>query len=42
LKSLEIEQAIESISLIITYFHSDLPTSDLICHSLEYIQLKTG
>ena len=37
LKALEIEQCIESISTIITYFSSPLSTANLLKHSLEYL-----
>ena len=40
LKSLELEQVIESISLIITYFNSSLLTANLMKYSLEYLQLE--
>jgi len=40
LKALEVEQSIESISLLITYFKSALPTSVLMKYSLEYLQLE--
>ena len=40
LKSLELEQAIESISLIITCFNSSLLTADLIKYLLKYLQLE--
>jgi len=42
MKSLEVEQCIESISLMISYFNSELPTNKLIKHSLELLQLETG
>ena len=42
MKSLEIEQYIESIELIISYFSSILSTSNLMKHSLEHIQLEVG
>ena len=42
LKGLEMEQAIKSISILITCFNSPLPTADLIKYSLEYMQLESG
>ena len=42
MKSLESEQSIEYIRLIISCFSSILPTSNLMNHSLEHIQLKVG
>ena len=42
MKSLEIEQCIESIGLIISCFSLILPTSNLMKHSLQYIQLEVG
>ena len=32
----------ESISAIITYFSSNLPTNDLMKYSLELLQLEVG
>ena len=40
MKSLEIEQCVESIGLIISYFSLILLTSNLIKHSLEHMQLE--
>ena len=40
LHSIKIEQTIEALSLIISYFNSTLPTNDLLKQSLEYLQLK--
>ena len=42
LKSIEIEQIIESISIVVSYFNLTLPTADLIKYSLEYMQLESG
>ena len=42
LKGLELEQTIESISIVIICFNSPLSTVDLMKHSLEYIQLESG
>ena len=42
LKSIQIEQIIESIGILITTFSSELPTSNLIRQSLKYLQLEIG
>ena len=42
MKSLEIEQYVESIGLMISYFLSNLPISNLIKYSLELLQLEIG
>jgi len=42
LKKLELEQSIKLVSLIVSYFTSQLPTSDLIKYSLELLQLEAG
>ena len=42
LKGLELEQTIESISIVIICFNSPLSTVDLMKHSLEYMQLESG
>ena len=42
LRTLKIEQYIESIEIVISYFNSCLPTSKLLRQSLEYMQLESG
>jgi len=42
LKSLEMEQTIELISVFITSLTSNLPTKDLLIKSLDYTQLEKG
>ena len=42
LQSLEIEQGIEVIGMIISIFSSNLPMSDLLKQSIEYTQLEIG
>ena len=42
LKTLEMEQCIESINIVILCFNLILPTSKLLHQSLEYMQLEAG
>jgi len=39
---IKIEQTIEAISFIISYFNFSLLLNDLLKQSLEYIQLESG
>ena len=42
LHSIEIEQTIEVISFVISYFNSSLPSNDLLKQLLEYMPLESG